>query len=151
MYRRKANSNLEGSHNSPTDASPADRPDSDPDRSGDSSAATESVLAEIRLRLDQKEGELRELKRRLAATKTVLIQKENELNRIMGTLGWRLLSRYGPLKHRYLLPMYIRLRRLLGKAASSPRGYLPHPEPGEVADSDEDSYQDWAARCERLS
>ncbi|HKQ04911.1 MAG TPA: methyltransferase domain-containing protein [Blastocatellia bacterium] len=32
-----------------------------------------------------------------------------ELQRIKGTLGWRLLSLYGPIKYRYLLPLYRRL------------------------------------------
>jgi polysaccharide pyruvyl transferase CsaB len=35
-----------------------------------------------------------------------LIVKESELTRITSSLGWRLLSRYGQIKYRYLLPVY---------------------------------------------
>lgn len=39
-----------------------------------------------------------------------LEMRQSQLDKITGTLGWRLLSRYGRLKYRYLLPIY----RLLG-------------------------------------
>ena len=35
-----------------------------------------------------------------------LIDSKNQLQRVKNTLGWRLLSYYGPIKHRFLLPMY---------------------------------------------
>lgn len=41
-----------------------------------------------------------------------LAAKEFELARITNTLGWRLLSYYGPIKYRFLLPVYRRLRNL---------------------------------------
>jgi polysaccharide pyruvyl transferase CsaB len=43
-----------------------------------------------------------------------LAVKEAELNKIRRSLGWRLLSRYGRIKYRYLLPIY-RLLRLAPK------------------------------------
>jgi len=36
-----------------------------------------------------------------------------ELERMRNTLGWRLLNRYGPVKHRFVLPAYHRLKKLL--------------------------------------
>jgi Glycosyltransferase Family 4 len=36
-----------------------------------------------------------------------------ELERLRNTLGWRLLNRYGPIKHRFVLPAYHRIKKLL--------------------------------------
>jgi hypothetical protein len=36
-----------------------------------------------------------------------------ELERLRNTFGWRLLSRYGPIKHRFVLPAYHRIKKLL--------------------------------------
>jgi hypothetical protein len=41
-----------------------------------------------------------------------LADKQEQLNRITGTLGWRLLSFYGPIKYRFVLPAYRRLQNL---------------------------------------
>ncbi|HWX41575.1 MAG TPA: glycosyltransferase family 2 protein [Blastocatellia bacterium] len=116
-------------------------------------SAGDGELAEIRLQLNQRDKELLDVKRRLWATKHVLIQKENELNKIMGTLGWRLLSRYGPVKYRYVVPLVVRLRKMLGRDAAR-KGGAPalEPQDGDLADSEPDagSYQDWAARCEKF-
>ena len=35
-----------------------------------------------------------------------LLNTKNQLQQVENTLGWRLLSYYGPIKHRFLLPMY---------------------------------------------
>jgi hypothetical protein len=43
----------------------------------------------------------------------LLALREAELGNIKQTLGWRLLSHYGPLKYRFLIPAYKQLRRLL--------------------------------------
>jgi hypothetical protein len=40
--------------------------------------------------------------------------KSAELAKITNTLGWRLLSRYGKIKYRFLLPAYRQLQRMLG-------------------------------------
>jgi GT2 family glycosyltransferase/glycosyltransferase involved in cell wall biosynthesis len=63
--------------------------------------------------LEEKERELRGLASRLSSHERAaqivsirLVEKEAELNRIKSTLGWRLLSLYGPIKYRYLLPVY---------------------------------------------
>jgi hypothetical protein len=51
-----------------------------------------------------KEREIRRLRVELES-------REQELERIKGTLGWRMLSGYGRIKHRFLLPVYRRLRK----------------------------------------
>jgi hypothetical protein len=43
-----------------------------------------------------------------------LAEKDAQLTSITRTLGWRLLSRYGPLKHRVVIPAYRRLQKLMG-------------------------------------
>ena len=40
--------------------------------------------------------------------------KEAQLERITNLLGWRLLSHYGPIKHRFVLPMYKSIRKVFG-------------------------------------
>jgi hypothetical protein len=44
-----------------------------------------------------------------------LLSKTREVEQVTGSFGWRLLSQYGRLKHRYLLPLY----RMLGLPSSS--------------------------------
>jgi hypothetical protein len=63
---------------------------------------------------------------------------ESELARIKHTLGWRLLTYYGKLKYRYLLPIYNlagRLKRRLagvGPPASEPRPQVPSSQGGSM-------------------
>jgi GT2 family glycosyltransferase/exopolysaccharide biosynthesis predicted pyruvyltransferase EpsI len=45
----------------------------------------------------------------LAAREAQIGSKDAELDRIRGSLGWRLLSRYGRIKYRYLMPLYRRM------------------------------------------
>ncbi|MEW6212784.1 MAG: glycosyltransferase [Acidobacteriota bacterium] len=40
-----------------------------------------------------------------------LAAREAELERINGTFGWRLLKRYGPIKHRFVLPVWNRIKK----------------------------------------
>jgi len=49
----------------------------------------------------------------LDAQRQQLMAVQAELERIHRTPGWRLLSRYGPIKHRWVLPAYQRVKRLL--------------------------------------
>ena len=44
---------------------------------------------------------------------------EEELNKILNSTAWRWASRYGRFKHRFLIPVYDRLRRPLRKKAES--------------------------------
>jgi hypothetical protein len=40
-----------------------------------------------------------------------LAARESELESIRGTLGWRLLKKYGPIKHRFVLPVWNRIKK----------------------------------------
>ena len=51
------------------------------------------------------------LRAELTATQAVLAEKDAQLQRILNTLGWRLLSTYGRFKYGVLLPALERLRR----------------------------------------
>ena len=53
---------------------------------------------------------LAEKKKEVEALSTELAAKQGQLKRIASSLGWRLLSRYGRIKHEYLLPIYRVLR-----------------------------------------
>ncbi|MEK6288846.1 MAG: glycosyltransferase [Acidobacteriota bacterium] len=68
-------------------------------------AEGEQAKAELIAQLTEKE-------RKISSLSAQLAQSELELERITGTLGWRLLRSYGQIKYRYLLPVY----RLLGSA-----------------------------------
>jgi polysaccharide pyruvyl transferase CsaB len=68
-------------------------------------AEAEQATAALTVQLRDKEGAISSLSGQLA-------QKEQELEEITSTLGWRLLNAYGPIKYRYLLPIY----RMLGLA-----------------------------------
>jgi hypothetical protein len=60
--------------------------------------AVEWLLAESEI----KDQTIRTLSEQLQAT-------ESELGKIKGSAGWRLLARYGRIKHRYVLPVGRRL------------------------------------------
>ncbi|HYJ86604.1 MAG TPA: hypothetical protein VEW46_11140 [Pyrinomonadaceae bacterium] len=70
--------------------------------------------ANSRLRSRLKEIEnadhIGQLSNQLAVKEAQLAAAEAELKGISNSLGWRLLSRYGPIKYKYLLPLY----RILG-------------------------------------
>ena len=69
----------------------------------DSTQATSHRLAALNELLEARLETLKHADRVLLAE---LDKKEAELSRIEESLGWRLLSRYGPIKYRYLLPIY---------------------------------------------
>ena len=48
--------------------------------------------------------EIAALRAELTATQAVLAEKDAQLQRILNTLGWRMLSKYGRFKHGVLLP-----------------------------------------------
>jgi len=43
---------------------------------------------------------------------TRLAEKESQVEKITSSFGWRLINRYGPIKHRFLLPAYRNISRL---------------------------------------
>src|SRR5205085_11664359 len=67
-------------------------------------AATEATELSS-LQTTRLEADVRERERRLA-------ESEAQLQRIKSTLGWRVLSRYGQVKHRLLLPLVYGLRHV---------------------------------------
>lgn len=56
---------------------------------------------------------------RVRVLSTQLLDTETELQRIRDTLGWRLLSRYGRIKHRHLLPIYRLFGQVFGKSTQT--------------------------------
>lgn len=82
----------------------------------------------------ERQEELEEIRRQLTEARRLLIQKEAQLNRILATRGWRLLSHYGPIKHRFMLPLYRAIKRLLRLGLGA---------------GEEIRYRKWAAWCEQ--
>jgi hypothetical protein len=80
------------------------------------------------------------LRAELTATRAVLAEKEAQLQRMLNSVGWRLLSRYGRFKYGVLLPALDavrgRRRELSGAIA----------ETGER----EITYEEWARACEAV-
>jgi hypothetical protein len=71
---------------------------------------------ELTLRLAEKEAQL-ETARQLVPR---LAEKEAQLEQISNSLGWRLLSQFGPIKYRLVLPAYRTIQKLFG--AKLPHG-----------------------------
>jgi O-antigen biosynthesis protein len=91
-------------------------------------------LSKLRRDLNDKQKELDEAREQLSKTQMLLIQKETQLNRILNTLGWRLLSRYGRVKYGVLLPAIAAMKKLVN------RGLQDKTDP----------YEQWARRSEQL-
>ena len=56
---------------------------------------------------------------RVRMLSTQLLDTETQLQRIRDTLGWRLLSRYGRIKYRHLLPIYRLFGQVFGKSTQT--------------------------------
>lgn len=72
----------------------------------------QQAVANLKSELAEKEDAIRVLEAQIAA-------KQAEIDKITGTLGWRLLCRYGHIKHRFLLPVYGLFSRVLTKTNQS--------------------------------
>ena len=72
-------------------------------------------------------NQAREDARAIESLSTELARKERELQRITRSLGWRLLSRYGRIKYRFLLPAYRRVLEYIELLLK--REYHPSVEP----------------------
>jgi glycosyltransferase involved in cell wall biosynthesis len=99
------------------DALPA-KPDTS-DETGHESSRLREALREAQTSLDEarrqlaiKDEEIDNSRFEISSLRTRLLQKEQYLNRITRTLGWRLLSKYGPIKYRVVLPAIKTARRL---------------------------------------
>lgn len=67
-----------------------------------------------------------------------LLRREQQVEAMQATLGWRLLSYYGPYKRRFVLPAWRRLRHLVGRWFQGP------------TDRAGDAYEGWARFTDRL-
>jgi GT2 family glycosyltransferase len=100
--------------------------------------------------------EVAALQDELAAAHAMLAKKDAQLERIVNTFGWRMLSHYGRFKYGVLLPAlgkpllyrYGRFKhRVLLPALDAVTGRKrapAAPAPGEV------TYEEWTAACERV-
>ena len=113
-------------------------------------AEIELELADLRTNFNKQTVELDAIKVHLSAVTTGLIQKETQLNRITSTFGWRLLTWYGPIKYRFILPVLKRLKNPLQRKPirDTERISAPVVEPEE--NGPDLAYQAWARRCEAI-
>ncbi|MEK6302791.1 MAG: glycosyltransferase [Acidobacteriota bacterium] len=96
-----------------------------------------SLIGEIDQHVSSLSSQLAEKERKVSILSERLSAKDYELRRITNTLGWRLLSWYGRIKYRYLLPVY----RALGlppysktQVGPAPANLLETPSyPGQAA------------------
>src|SRR5262245_29782804 len=75
----------------------------------DPSASLDSQRAEIerlRIEIEQRQEESHRLDLQVATLSERVEKLSGEIERIKQSFGWRLLSRYGRIKYRYLLPLY---------------------------------------------
>jgi len=86
---------------------------------------SEEIVESLSSEIAQKEAELKALSVRAAEAEqkvlsltSELAAKDSELRNVSNSLAWRLMSRYGRFKYRYLLPIY----RVLGLPPYSRRG-----------------------------
>jgi GT2 family glycosyltransferase len=96
---------------------------------------TERALEEARRQLEIRDEEIDNSRFEISSLRTRLLQKEQYLNRITRTLGWRLLSNYGPLKYAIVIPAIKSAKRFLRPRAKS--GVDPKSE-----------YKRWTRLCE---
>jgi O-antigen biosynthesis protein len=100
----------------------------------DRQAAAEGLQAEAERHVQNLQEQIR-LREQLEAERVGLTEqlaaREGELYRVKNSFGWRLLSRYGLIKYRYLLPLYRLIKRWLRAALefSSRREYHPSIRP----------------------
>jgi len=80
-----------------------------------------------RLRLLRTKGtpwlpELRRLKAgfEVKEVSTRLAERETQLERMTNSLGWRLLSYYGPIKYRFVLPAYKSIKKAFKVRTAKP-------------------------------
>ncbi|HQR39986.1 MAG TPA: glycosyltransferase family 2 protein [Blastocatellia bacterium] len=86
--------------------------------------------------------EIAALQAELTATQAILSEKNAQLERILNTLGWRLLSKYGRFKHGVLLPLLQKFRRTQPSVGAISAG----PPPVRAAMT----YAEWAKACEAI-
>lgn len=80
----------------------------------------------LKMQLEKDEAAIRSLQQHLSA-------RDVELTGITRSLGWRLLSRYGKIKYRYLLPLYRALHLLPAEPKASTAQPFLTPPPAQVS------------------
>jgi GT2 family glycosyltransferase/RimJ/RimL family protein N-acetyltransferase len=126
-----------GSHHPPSksgDHLPA-LPATEDGKQGRRSPPPETEVLFLRQELARKEEELDDLRFKLSQAHILLFKKEQVMNRMTRSLGWRVLSFYGPIKYGFVKPVLAWLAGL----------FKPKPRPKP---SLERCYQDWARMCE---
>ncbi|MGH9823475.1 MAG: glycosyltransferase family 2 protein, partial [Blastocatellia bacterium] len=107
----------------------------DADRYPEESTPSQKLLY-LSTKLQEREEELEIARLELNIARSILLQKEQLLNSITKTLGWRLLTRFGPIKHGYILPAVQAFKNLLaGRPLWQP--------------SQKRTYKDWVRLCEQ--
>ena len=98
-------------------------------------SGTDTEARSLREELARKEEELDDLRFKLSQAHSLLLQKEQLMNHMTRSLGWRVLSYYGPIKYRFVKPALEGIKGLF-KARSRVRSdrALRYPE--------------WARMCE---
>ena len=112
-----------------------------PDSSASSPQSTDREIGALK-------REIAALQAELTATQAVLAEKDAHLQRILSTVGWRLLSKYGRFKYGVLKPALAAVRRRGG--ANAPRIEANASPSVQGSARREVSYADWAAANERI-
>jgi hypothetical protein len=100
-----------------SDLSQADPTERDLNHPAYRSQSSAQSLDELQKRLSEQNQAVKILSEQLAL-------KEAQLDKITGSFGWRILSRYGRIKYKYLLPAY----RLFNRTSSGPKGPATNPD-----------------------
>ena len=122
----------------------------DPSASADALSKLETELAALRAAHSKQSVELEAMKAHLANVTIALIQKETQLNRITSTLGWRLMTWYGPIKYRCVLPIYRWLKNPLRGRTAGEETRFALQAPERQLEIKDDTYQAWARWCEQI-
>lgn len=96
---------------------------------------TTDALGSLQEHAEKLEVELHEKELSLQMLSGQLDSKEVELRKITSSLGWRLLSRYGRIKYRYLLPIYRLLRLAPKQTVAAPVEQSAHDAANTGTDS----------------
>jgi GT2 family glycosyltransferase len=95
----------------------------------------DAEIASLKEELAKKEEELDDLRFKLSQAHTLLLQKEQTMNSMTRSIGWRVLSYYGPIKYRFVKPPLEWVKALLTRRSriSLTRG---------------NKYLEWVRMCE---
>ena len=81
----------------------------------------EAQISEQAAQMSEQEAQISEQEAQISEQETQISQQEGQISGITGSIPWRLLSRYGRIKYRYLLPIY----RLFGRLPAARTETMP--------------------------